>query len=788
MKNTLFMMVIALAASGALANYVAFIGQNNDSANPIGGLVDNDNWVGGVMPSGSSTGLVYTTGGSVWTGIHTDLAVRQTGGYVVGGGGNMTMRGGTTNQVPGVASIYEIDDARTDYASYTNLYVGNKLGIWSQFGNPIELSLLSGHVEVSNLNLNAKTTGTINLCDGIFHVCSMTEAAGTVNLLAKGTGGITVDVLDATLDNNFYLNFENGSQAHFTFGEKSDGDPVDWERLIGLGQVSINGIAISKLSRYSITSNGQSRTIMLNYGPDALGMVPHPFAAEITSAEGQDSVSFQWQGEGGRGYMLEQCPDVFFNSGVQPRYFLGDGGNISTGSPIPPEQTSGFWRVFELNASNGVCVAKSGINSNKLVRYNDAGNPELLHAFGVNYYDAFMRLFTDDMSVVDGFEYLRDHHIPVARVLMAGFWPNHWVCYFTDKEEYFRRMDYFVSQAERCGVGLVFDCFWAHVTVGEIVDDAVAAGILVPGVDFVPPNPLNVDVDGLPTYAEYTRALGRPDSGSNAFIAHYTREVVERYGRSPAVWAWEFGNEYNNGVDHPNILLMRDRPGSPAGQGMMLPSTSTNLVELPPWTGSDDLTRADVEVAKTVFAQTVRSIDTWRLIMSGDSKPRASAYHNWTEHSWTKDSRAEMAQVIPVDQPSPVDTVTVHVYPGSPGANPEIYFTDNPVTNQWLTGQYKELLDYFAAESTALGRPLIVGEWGAKGDGTTQDEKTTFHRFAQALLDADVQLSMVWDFDNGNGGQVGEWYVNPGTAKEYQLTNADTNLWDLEQLNLLFQN
>jgi len=517
--------------------------------------------------------------------------------------------------------------------------------------------------------------------------------------------------------------------------------------------------------------------------------VAQAFSAEFTTTGGQGSVSFEWDGEGGASYVLEQCPDVSFTNGVQSRYFLGGGGVLSTGSPLSPDQDSGFWKVLSLGVSNGICVAQSGEYAGKLVRYDDSGTPELLHAFGVNYYDAFLRYLSDenDTSFVEGFEYLRDHNIPVARVLAAGFWPINWNLYFTDKAEYFQRLDYFVAQAEQYGVGLILDCFWATVTVGELVDDAVAAGILVPGEDFAPLDPLNVDLYGAPTYAEYKRALGRADSGSNAFIAHYTRELVERYGRSPAVWGWEFGNEYSNGVDHPNLLLSRSRPGGPTHQGMMLPNTSTNFVELPAWTGPDDLVRADVLVAKANFAQTVRSIDTWRLIMGGDSMPRTSAYHNWTVHTWTRDSRSEMAQVIPVDNPSPMDTVTVHVYPQGPGAGPEIYFTDDPVTNQWLTGPYKELLDYFVAESTAMGRPLIVGEWGVIGDGTTEDEKATFHRFMQALIDSDVQLSLLWDFDNKNSGQVGQWHVNPGTAKEFQLTNMDTNQWDLEQANLFFQ-
>ena len=46
---------------------------------------------------------------------------------------------------------------------------------------------------------------------------------------------------------------------------------------------------------------------------------------------------------------------------------------------------------------------------------------------------------------------------------------------------------------------------------------------------------------------------------------------------------------------------------------------------------------------------------------------------------------------------------------------------------------------------------------------------------------------MRWDFDNQNVGQIPTWWVNPGTPKEYQLTNDDPDLWDLEQANLYFQ-
>ena len=271
MKKTIMVMgVAALTAATAMADYVAFRGQNDDVSAPFGGLVDNNNWVGGVMPAGSSTGLVYTTAGSTWTGIHTDLAVRQTGGYIVGGGGTMTMRGGSDGS--GITTIYEIEDARTGYASYTNLYLSNKLATWSQYGNPIEFSLLSGHVEMSAMNLNA-ANGTVSLRDGILHVGSMTSANGLASMLAGGTGAMVIDSLDTGLG-MFYLNFETGNQGTFTFGSQygtnSASSAMDW--LVDAGHVSIDGVADTDFSSYSIVNDGLGSTISIPE-PATLGLI-----------------------------------------------------------------------------------------------------------------------------------------------------------------------------------------------------------------------------------------------------------------------------------------------------------------------------------------------------------------------------------------------------------------------------------------------------------------------------------------------------------------------------------
>jgi autotransporter-associated beta strand protein len=453
-------------------------------------------------------------------------------------------------------------------------------------------------------------------------------------------------------------------------------------------------------------------------------------------------------------------------SGVVQRFYRVaidyTGAVWSAGSYLPP----------------GVAVINSAGTGMRMVHYNAAGDLVDLRAFGVNWYDAFSRYIDDvnDRSFVAGFEYLAAHNIPVARVHTRSHDPIGWGLYFSDKAEYYRRLDDFIQQAEQHGIGLLLDLIGGINQPGELVDDAVAAGYLTPGVDFNPPSPLNRDIYGVATYAEYRTDLGREDSGSNALIAYYTKELVARYKNSPAIWGWEFANEANNAVDLPNIQNYRPVPSPELGYFLQRDDAT-----VPAWTSKDDITRAQVRVAKIDFARAVRAVDSWRFISSGDSRPRRTAYNNWKFHTWQVDTRAEIVQVLPMDNPEPMSTVSMHIYQST-----DPYFADTPVGIEPVTGDYAAFLTFFKQACDQLGQPMLVGEWGSAGDGTSADEKTTFHRFMQALIDTEIQLSLLWDFDNPNVGQAADFWVNPGTPKEYQLTNDDPNLWDLEQANQLY--
>ena len=134
-----------------------------------------------------------------------------------------------------------------------------------------------------------------------------------------------------------------------------------------------------------------------------------------------------------------------------------------------------------------------------------------------------------------------------------------------------------------------------------------------------------------------------------AFLREYTAAVVKRYAGSPAIWAWEFGNEYNLPADLPNAATHRPP---------VVPSLGT-----PSQRGrADDLTHTDFRTALREFAVEVRRHDPHRAVISGNAFPRVSAWHQEREKSWKHDTDAQFAEVLAADNPSPIDTVSVRAY------------------------------------------------------------------------------------------------------------------------------
>jgi hypothetical protein len=229
--------------------------------------------------------------------------------------------------------------------------------------------------------------------------------------------------------------------------------------------------------------------------------------------------------------------------------------------------------------------------------------------------------------------------------------------FFTNRAEYFRRLDAVVASAERHGVGLVPSFFWTTFTFSDLA-------------------------------GERLDQLAASNSVTRQKMREFTAEIVNRYKNSRAIWAWEFGNEWNLMVDLPNAT-------------QFLPPTWTDLGN--PATRDpvrDILTTGIILPAMQEFANTVNQIDPGRPISSGHSIPRTAAWHmdQWQRgllplsQVWTTDSYAQAKEIALRQCPAPFDLLSIHPYHIS---------DDVPRVSNYAQ---------IAAEA---GKALFVGEFGA---------------------------------------------------------------------------
>ena len=257
--------------------------------------------------------------------------------------------------------------------------------------------------------------------------------------------------------------------------------------------------------------------------------------------------------------------------------------------------------------------------------------------------------------------------------------------------------------AEREGIGLIPSLFWHQPTVSDLVGEPV-------------------------------NQWGNSSSKTHAFMRAYAREVVIRYRKSPAIWAWGFGNEFNLPADLPNAAEHRAPVQPTLGTAA---SRSTR----------DDLTHADIRMALTEFAREVRRHDPHRLILSGNAFPRDSAWHQLHERNWKRDSPGQWAEMLSQDNPTPVSSLSGRLYS----------------TNDLVR------LAEAMAQSRQSGKPLLIGEFGVPGvitDATRQQ----FRELLEALDVNRVPLAALWVFDFN--GQAQDWNVTAENQRREQLRSV----------------
>ena len=139
------------------------------------------------------------------------------------------------------------------------------------------------------------------------------------------------------------------------------------------------------------------------------------------------------------------------------------------------------------------------------------------------------------------------------------------------------------------------------------------------------------------------------------------------------------------------------------------------------------------------FAKVVRSIDPSRILLTGNSLPRASAYHNMTEGGFTSDTEQQFATILLRDNPGPFNPICIHTSP----AAIERYFGDRRVS-------YEQLLQTCIETGRSAGKPIYVEEFvpvPARDGLLGGSGKDYFAKELNGIEASGVPLASVWVYD-----------------------------------------
>ena len=381
-----------------------------------------------------------------------------------------------------------------------------------------------------------------------------------------------------------------------------------------------------------------------------------------------------------------------------------------------------------------VTIDKPGLylENGKLMKDNQP-----YYGIGANYFDLFYRSIKDvsDTSHIKGLTRLSEAGIPFVRFTAGAYWPDGWKLYLEDKKTYFEIFDNLVALAEELEIGLIPSLFWHFQGIADL-------------------------------QGEHMDQFMNDKSKTIGFIKQYTRELVQRYKGSPAIWAWEFGNEFSLFIDIPpmggSIPKVVTARGTPAKRDAV----------------RDALVSGCMYNAYDEFAKTVREIDPVRAIFSGGATPRSSAFNNAAGNPWKKDSEDQTRSMLIRYNPDPINTLTIRGYSNLKNQFDNIaldeYTPVNIHANEVMGLPFAEYLPYAMKWSKEIGKPLFVGEWGASQEWlkegktwNTVDVEEAFTDRLNAIVENKVPLSAFWVYDHK--GQENAWNITFDNERAYMI-------------------
>ncbi len=316
------------------------------------------------------------------------------------------------------------------------------------------------------------------------------------------------------------------------------------------------------------------------------------------------------------------------------------------------------------------------------------------YGVGVNYFDMFTGVFYEkwDLSgVMTALENLKSYDCKVIRFSTLPFYAKDMGYYLQVEDTYWSKLDEIVKKCEELDIGLIPSMFWTFSFFDYYNEP-------------------------------YETAIFDENSQGMAFMKEYTEKFVKRYAESPAIYGWEFSNEK---------ILSSDLPGQEMTDTYYSTSALNHIY--------------------TIWADLVAANDPYgRIISTGDTNPRQSQYNQWKFGTWNQDSWEQHKEIMETINPGKIDTVSQHQYSLGTMLNPIDRTAPLFEANTWNT-----FFQYLNDISSELGKACYVGEVGFMASQdlgwqnvTEEHLQSVYDSIGQAMLDTDMQMILLWNYDH----------------------------------------
>lgn len=371
---------------------------------------------------------------------------------------------------------------------------------------------------------------------------------------------------------------------------------------------------------------------------------------------------------------------------------------------------------------------------------------EEFYGMGVNFFSmmggASAKSNFDATDAIEHINILGSYNTRAFRFSLMPFYARQYDSFTDYYGSYIKYLDDCVNACEKAGVGMIVSFYWTSA-IQDLYDEGTAI------------------------------ALRDPESKTWDLMARYTAFIVDRYKNSPALFVWEFGNEYN------------------------LACEVGGLGDLPAWSKRPSRTEAEdkmtAQTMNTVYKRWVDVIydndPSHRLIANGDAVYRTGqngqAFKDQASSGGdTLDNQYHIANFLnPEGEKGEMNAISWHVYAGV-ASNQEGrehiagYYSNNIPIESW-----EDFMTHMMTMGKSMNKTCYFGECGTGADGTIglpgdkynyTDQKRVIDALGDAMMRTHFPLALLWNYD-----PVG--YLPPDRGDEHSLGTEWS--WCIEEQN-----